>query len=81
MIRKMRLTFHSLHIDVLTLIREAAKIAENLVGERALQDVLQALHEHDLHLQLLHYRDVKVDELPPPMTLVKSFWNKLLAKL
>ena len=57
----MRLTFHSFHIDVLTLIREAAKITENLVGQRALQDVLQALHEHDLHLQLLHYRDVKVD--------------------
>ena len=77
----MRLTFHSFHIDVLTLIREAAKITENLVGQRALQDVLQTLHEHDLHLQLLHYKVVIANKLPPPMTLVKSFWNKLLAKL
>ena len=81
MIRNLRLTFHSLHIDVLTLIRKAAKITENLVGQRALQNVLQALHEHDLHLQLLHYKVVKANKLPPPITFVKSFWNKLFAKL
>jgi hypothetical protein len=77
----LRLTFVSLHIDILSLVREAAKITEDLVGQRALQDVLQTLHEHYLHLQLLDYRDVKADELPPPMTFEKSFWNKLLAKL
>jgi hypothetical protein len=80
-IRNFTLTFDSLHIDVLSLVRESTEITEDLVGQRALQDILQALHEHDLHLQLLDYRDIKADELPPPMTFEKSFWNKLLAKL
>lgn len=47
------LTFNCFNIDILTLVTETTDITQNLIRERTLQNVLQSLHKHDLHLQLV----------------------------